>query len=74
MNAHTEHCRDSCVSGEDTDQMLHQILERLDRITRAVELVVSIGAPLLKSRLAKFAGARAVAKVQAEWKSTDERD
>jgi len=73
MSRHTEHCRErhtdpSRTVGMSETELLHEILERLDRLTGAIETVVETAGPLLRGRLAKMASGRAVAKVQAEWK------
>lgn len=73
MTRHNYGCRrahtdDFGPHGLSEAELLHEILERLDRITAAVETGVEIVGPLLKGRLAKLASGRAMAKVQAEWK------
>jgi hypothetical protein len=68
---HTAACR-SEHAREDTDLLLHELLERVDRITELAETCVAVAAPLLKGRLAKLAGGRAMAKVEAQWKKADQ--
>lgn len=74
MQQHTEQCRYQHDYQDDTDFLLHEVIERLDRITRAVETGVAIVGPILGKRLAKLGVARAVGKFEAEWKNSDERD
>lgn len=67
---HTAACR-SQHAREDTDLLLHELLERVDRLTELAETGFAILAPMLKGRLAKLAGGRAVAKVEAQWKKSE---
>jgi hypothetical protein len=71
---HSQACRDRCCDGRPIEAyLLHELVEHTERITRVAEAGAQLLGPMLKGRLAKMAGARAVAKVQAEWRAGDER-
>lgn len=74
MQQHTEQCREGHHYVTDEAELLHEVIERLDQITRAVESVVATVGPILGKRLAKLGMSRAAGKFEAEWKNTDERD
>lgn len=70
---HTEACRYEHAR-EDTDLLLHEILERMDRAEASVQPLIAAGIALFGKRLSKMALMRAGGKLSAEWKNTDERD
>lgn len=69
---HTEGCRSHCADNG-TERLLHEILERMDRLEAVASPVIAAGMALLGKRLSKVALMRAGGKLSAEWKSTDER-
>jgi hypothetical protein len=73
MSAHTEACRHHC-GDNGTEYLLHEILERMDRLEATTAPLLSTAATLIGKRLSKMALLKAGGKLSAEWKNTDERD
>lgn len=73
MSQHTEHCREHCADNG-TEQLLHEILERMDRLEATTQPLLAACAALIGKRLSKMALLRAGGKLSAEWKAADERD
>lgn len=70
---HTETCRSACADNG-TERLLHEILERMDRLEATTQPLFTAAAALIGKRLSKMALLRAGGKLSAEWKNTDERD
>ena len=74
MKQHTEECRAGCtLNGDANTELLHEVVERLDRLTSVLETGAAILGPILRKRLVKLGAAHAVGKVEAEW-GAGERD